>query len=98
MGFKPVQPFGRLVTRRGFIQLWGLWVSVLSVGRGLAMEDAGWTLPPFMCFGCSDALGQGRPARFCRCCGLWPCIRRTWAGTFRASRSESDSGGLAAPL
>ncbi len=30
------------------------------------MEDALWTLPPFMCCGCSDAPGQGyRPA-----CGL----------------------------
>ena len=28
------------------------------------MEDAGWTLPPFLCCGYSDdALGQGRPAR-----------------------------------
>ena len=24
------------------------------------MEDAGWTLSPFMCFGCSDAPGRGR--------------------------------------
>ena len=57
------------------------------------MKDACWTLPPFRCFGCSDALGQGRPARFCRCCGLWPCIRWTWAGTIRATKSEPDSGG-----
>ena len=62
------------------------------------MEDACWTMPPFLCFGCSDALRQGRPARFCRCCGLWPYTRWTWAGTVRASRSEPDSGGLAAPL
>ena len=37
------------------------------------MEDAGWTLPPFLCCGYSDeALGQGHPARFCRFCGLRP--------------------------
>ena len=33
--------FGRLVTHRSFIQLWGLWVSVLSVGKGQAMEGPG---------------------------------------------------------
>ena len=28
------------------------------------MEDAGWTLPPFLCCGCSgDAPGQEHPAR-----------------------------------
>ena len=25
----------------------------------LAMEDAGWTLPPFLCFGCSAPRGKG---------------------------------------
>ena len=35
--------------------------------------------------------GMRRPA--CRCCGLRPRLRRTWAGTFRASRSEPGSEG-----
>ena len=35
------------------------WILVL-IWKGLAMEDAGWPLSPFMCFGCSDAPGRGR--------------------------------------
>ena len=69
-GVKGVHSLGGIVTRR-FIQLWEGGVLVVLSGW-LAMKDACWTLPPFLCFGCSDTPGQGRPARFCRCCGLWP--------------------------
>ena len=44
---------------RGLIQL-GFGFCLFVLLGGLAMEDAQWTLPPFLCFGCSDALGQGR--------------------------------------
>jgi len=32
---------------------------VLIVWEVVAMEGAGWTLPPFLCCGCFDATGQG---------------------------------------
>ena len=41
----------------GLFNFWGVvfWL----FWRRLAMEDARWTLPLFMCCGCSDDLGQG---------------------------------------
>ena len=66
--------------------------------RGSAMEDACWTLPRSCASGVPTLRGKDAgptaadPAA-CRCCGLWPCIRWTWARTFRATRSEPNSGG-----
>ena len=36
------------------------------------MEDARWTLPLFMCFGCSDAPGQGRRPAFAAAAAFGP--------------------------
>ena len=59
------------------------------------MEDAGWTLPPFLCCGYSDdALGQGHPARLPL---LRPkaLTRRTRHGPVRAdSPSPAPEGWL----
>ena len=63
------------------------------------MEDARWTLPRSCASGVPTSRGRDASARLrlmtaaCRYCGLWPCIRWTWAGTFKATGSEPDSGG-----
>ena len=54
------------------------------------MEDAGWTLPPFLCFGCSDAQGQGCVGPPAAVAAFGPDTPDQ-AGTVRADRSEPCS-------
>ena len=54
------------------------------------MEDAGWTLPLFLCFGHSDALGQGHRPAFAAAAAFGPDTPDQ-AGTVRADRSEPCS-------
>ena len=50
---------------------YGGGVSGFAFGRS-AVEDACWTLPPFLCFGCSDAPGQGRRPAFAAAAAFGP--------------------------
>ena len=53
------------------------------------MEDAGWTLSPFMCFGCSDAPGRGRRPDYG---GLKPPAAAAACGPAYAGHGQGPSG------
>ena len=53
------------------------------------MEDAGWTLSPFMCFGCSDAPGRGHWPDYG---GLKPPAAAAACGPAYAGHGQGPSG------
>ena len=70
---------GRVVRHRVCIQssrggssIVGFGVPFCLLGCGSAMEDACWTLPLFLCFGCSDDPGQGRRPAFAAAAACGP--------------------------
>ena len=91
-----VYSFGRLVTHRSFLQssrggssIVGFRFPFCLLGFGLAMEDARWTLPPFLCFGCSDAPEQGHRPDYG---GLQPPAAAAACGPVYAGHGQGPSG------
>ena len=68
------------------------------LGFGLAMEDACWTLPLFLCFGRSDAPGQGRRPAFAAAAAFGPVCAGLRQGPTGPSVPSPTPRGLAAPL